>query len=91
MRPLTTNLDDEGHRPYFLWDEDVSVRELKDKIAAAEAGERARLLGKVMREARDPDVWRFTTLDEVRALWPGIVRHLGRRRAFWEYLLSVWR
>lgn len=91
MRSLTTNLDEESLRPYFLWDEDVSVCELKEKLAAADAGERARLLGKILREASDPDVWRFTTLAEVRALWPLLVRHLGRRRAFWEYLLSVWR
>jgi hypothetical protein len=50
-----------------------------------------RLLGRILREARDPDVWRFTTPAEVIAEWPVLQRYLGRRRAFWEFLLGRWR
>ena len=53
--------------------------------------EKARLLGKLMREARDEDVWLFTTVAEVRALLPKVDRYLGRRRAFWRYLLEAWQ
>lgn len=53
--------------------------------------ESLRLLATVLREARDTDVWRFTTVDEVVALWPVLERHLGRRRRFWEFLLGKWK
>jgi hypothetical protein len=43
-----------------------------------------------MREARDPDVWEFTSVAEVRALFPKIERYLGRRKDFWSYLLNAW-
>jgi hypothetical protein len=89
--PLTTNLDDDGHRPYFLWDEETTTGEFRAKLAASDDDEKARLLGKLMREARDVDVWRFTTVAEVRRLYPRIERYLGRRRAFWDYLLSAWQ
>jgi len=45
---------------------------------------------KILREARDPDVWRFTTPDEVAARFDALSRHLGRRRAFWKFLLESW-
>ncbi|HYQ02766.1 MAG TPA: hypothetical protein VER96_29045 [Polyangiaceae bacterium] len=33
MRPLTVDLNDPNGRPYFLWDEDVSVGELRRALA----------------------------------------------------------
>ncbi len=80
--------DDE--RPYFLWDERRTTRELREALARATREEKAQLLGKVLREARDPDVWAFTTPSEVIELFPLIERYLGRRRAFWQYLVKAW-
>jgi len=88
--PLSTDLGDPEAVPYFLWDEPMSVRELRARLAGASEPERARLLGKILREARDTEVWLFTTPDEVARSWRRVVRHLGRRRAFWEFLLSQW-
>ena len=75
---------------YFTWDAPMTAAELRAALAGASDPERARLLGKLMREARDTDVWAFTSLAEVRRLLPQIDRYLGRRRAFWKYLLSSW-
>ena len=88
---LTTQLDDPEAIPYFLWDDPMTMRELRARRDSASPPERARLLGKILREARDPDVWRFTTPEEVAARWSELAPHLGRRRAFWEYLLGAWR
>ena len=89
-QPLSTNLDDPEAVPYFLWDEPMTVREVRQRLATASPPEKARLLGRIMREARDPEVWRFTTPNEVARSWPQLVKHLGRRRAFWEFLLGEW-
>ena len=48
------------------------------------------MLGKILREARDTDVWHFTTPGEVAARLDSLSRHLGRRRAFWHFLLDRW-
>jgi hypothetical protein len=85
------DLSDPGAVPYFLWDEPMTVAELQARLRTAPRPDRLRLLGRVLREARDPDVWRFTTLAEVVAEWPTLQRHLGRRRAFWEFLLARWQ
>jgi hypothetical protein len=91
MRPLTTDLSDSSKRPYFLWDEDISVEELRQRLKSGPADERERLLGKMLREARDIDVWLFVTPEEVARALPSIERRLGRRLAFWKFLIDGWR
>ncbi len=78
-------------RPYFFWDEDVSIDELHAVLAGTDTPRRAQLLGKMLREARDIDVWRFVTPAEVARSLPLLGRRLGRRRAFWEFLIEGWR
>lgn len=91
MRPLTLDLSQEQLRPYFLWDEDLSIRELRDHLRGDDLRRRERLLAKLMREARDIDVWEFVTPQEVAAVLPTIKHRLGRRRGFWEFLIEGWR
>lgn len=87
---LSTDLDSPLSTPYFLWDEPMTVAELKQKLSSASDKERVRLLGKILREARDTDVWKFTTPQEVWKNWAEIQRHLGRRREFWKFLFEFW-
>ncbi len=89
--PLSTNLDDEAAYPYFLWDDPITVGELKNRLRTWEEPERLRLLGKILREARDPDVWKFTTPTEVARNWEKLEGYLGRRKGFWRFLLDAWR
>ncbi len=88
---MTTDLSRGELRPYFLWDEDVSIDELRQRLRGEDSYERLRLLGKMLREARDIDVWSFVTPEEVALALPVLGRRLGRRRAFWEFLIEGWR
>lgn len=87
---LSTDLGNPQAIPYFLWDEPMSVAQLQERLRSASEPERIRLLAKILREARDTEVWRFTTLDAVVRLWPNLAPRLGRRREFWEFLLRQW-
>lgn len=78
-------------RPYFLWDVDLSDAELRERLHHPDPAIRAQWQGRVLREARYPDVWHYLTLDEVLRDWTLIERHLGRRRAFWKWLIEGWR
>lgn len=92
VRPLTVDLRDAERRPYFLWDEDISVSELR--VALQQGGnehDRLRLAGKMLREARDIDVWQFLTPAAVAQLLPKLGRRLGRRERFWRFLIDGWR
>ncbi len=88
---LSTNLEEASAIPYFLWDEPMTVEELIRRLKTATSEERIRLLGKILREARDTDVWKFTTPQEVESKWKRLLPHLGRRRRFWEFLFDHWR
>lgn len=88
---LSTDLHNPDAVPYFLWDEPMTVLALRERLRTASPPEATRLLGKILREARDTDVWVFTTPSEVAARWERLAPHLGRRRPFWEFLLGRWR
>ena len=90
MSGLSTDFSDERARPYFLWDEDTKIAAFRRALATSELPEWCRLVGKLMREARDTDVWRFVRLADVVARFDTIRPHLGRRRAFCDYLISGW-
>ena len=88
---MTLDLSEEGKRPYFLWDEDLSVRQLREKLSAGDRGQWRYYAAKIMREARYEDVWKFLSLKDVSESWDSLRPILGRQRAFWEFLISVWK
>lgn len=90
-RGLTTDLDRLDLRPYFFWDEDVSIGELRAVLGGPSSDERDRLLGKMLREARDIDVWRFVSPEDVAQALPRLRRRVGRRYEFWRWLIDGWR
>jgi len=83
-------LVDRHGRPYFLWDGDMTLERFRDRLEHGAPEERARLLGKLMREARPDDVFLFVTPERIRAEWDRVEKHLGRSREFWRWLLDKW-
>lgn len=88
---LSTDLTDPEAVPYFLWDEPITVSEFRRRLQEASGPERTRLLARLLREARDPDVWTFTTPEEVARRFDELAPRLGRRLGFWRFLLDEWR
>jgi hypothetical protein len=89
LPPTTKALLDETARPYFLWWTDTTVGQLKEHLASPDPEERAYWMGALLREANTRDVWLFVTSDEIRALWPRLIRYLGRSRQMWAWLLRL--
>ncbi|MFN0085158.1 MAG: hypothetical protein ACKVX9_07200 [Blastocatellia bacterium] len=87
---LSTDLSAPQAIPYFLWDEPMTVAEFQHRLQTASPAEQNRLLAKLLREARDTDVWRFISPSEVWRRWAALAPQLGRRRGFWEFLFSQW-
>jgi len=90
-RTLGTDLRNPDTRPWFLWDEDLSVRELRAVLDDEHHPRWIELAAKVMREARDDQVWLFLPVARVAARYADLAPRLGRRRPFWEDLLGAWR
>ena len=88
LGPTTPELFRDDARPYFLFWSDATVRDLRAHLASPDLEERAYWMGALLREANTRDVWLFVTEAEIRALWPRLIRHLGRARSMWAYLLG---
>ena len=89
LPPTSEELRDDRARPYFLWWCDATVGDLRARLRAADPDERAYWMGALLREANTRDVWLFVQPAEIRATWPRLVRHLGRTREMWAYLLQL--
>ncbi len=83
-------LDSQG-RPYFLWDEDLTLAAFRELLHDPDPERRAYFLGKLMRQAKPDDVLAFASLDEIEAQLASVDRYLGNSRAFWHWLLEEWR
>lgn len=88
---LSTELDNPSSIPYFLWDEPLTTAEFRLRLKTASRPEQKRLQAKLLREARDTDVWKFISPQEVWQRWAELAPLLGRRRKFWEFLLYAWQ
>lgn len=90
-RPLTRDFAEPDAIPYFLWDRNVTVAELRRILGDPRHPQRVPLLRVLLREARPDEVWAFVTPQDVSREWSDIRPGLGRRRDFWEWLLGEWR
>jgi len=89
LPPTSPDLLRDDARPYFVWWVDMTVGRLRELVRSPDPDERAYWMGALLREANTRDVWLFVQPDEVRGLWPSLVRHLGRSRDMWAYLLGL--
>lgn len=83
-------LVDQQSRPYFLWDMDMTLDSFRSALLDSDPEKRAYFVGKLMRQAKPDDVFRFVSVSEIRELWPSLGRYLGRTTAFWTWLLEAW-
>ena len=82
------HLIDAKGRPTFLWDCDLTLDELRERLRSEDPDVRAYWMGTVMRQAKPDDALMLMTTEAMRANWDRIERHLGRERAFWAWLLD---
>lgn len=80
-------LVDKLGRPYFLWDVDLTLDELRQRLHDPDMDVRSYWIGTTMRQARPDDAILLIGLPTMREMWPRVERYLGRTRAFWTWLL----
>jgi hypothetical protein len=84
-------LTDAQGRPYFLWDESMTLDEFRERLRDPDPDVRAYFLGKLMRQAKPDDVFTFVTLGELNEALQAVDPYLGRTRPFWHWLLEHWK
>lgn len=86
--PVEKLCDAEG-RPSFLWDNDLTLAELRERLASEDLDVAAYWLGTTMRQAKPDDALMLASPERMRALWPRVERYLGKERAFWAWLSAA--
>ncbi len=86
--PAERLVDSEG-RPYFLWDNDLTLGQLQERLASDDLEVSAYWLGTMMRQARPDDALALCEPARMRLLWPRLERYLGNQRGFWTWYLHA--
>jgi hypothetical protein len=87
LNPLPAEwIVDSDNRPYFM--RELALDQFLKRLEDPQ--DRPFLIGQLLREARPDDVFSFVSPREILEMWPQIEDFLGRQRAFWEWLLSLW-
>ncbi len=78
-------------RPWFLWDVAIDEPTFRARLTHPDPSIRAQWQGALMREARFREVFEYLTLGEIARDFEHLERHLGRKKAFWRWILEGFR
>ncbi|MBK6530554.1 MAG: hypothetical protein IPF99_13375 [Deltaproteobacteria bacterium] len=89
---ISRDVHDPQAIPYFNWDAPVTNEAVRRALLEGTEDDRLYWIARILREAQYADVWQFVALRrDVLPRWELLRPRLGRRRAFWEFLLDRWR
>ncbi|MBI4668120.1 MAG: hypothetical protein HY747_02860 [Elusimicrobia bacterium] len=86
---LSWDLQNPHGRPYFLWEESLTLEQLKG-ILCEESPRRYYYMARILHEADYNDVWKFIRPQDIAVHWRDIEPYLGNRREYWNFLLAEW-
>jgi len=89
---IELDVDRDDAVPYFNWDVATTNAQVRAALAGDDEDLQLFWMARVLSEARYRDVWRYVSLRrDVLPRWERLRPMLGRRRAFWEFLVDGWR
>ncbi|OGM31343.1 hypothetical protein A2630_05010 [Candidatus Woesebacteria bacterium RIFCSPHIGHO2_01_FULL_44_10] len=78
-----------NQRLYFLWDYDLTEKEVGEILHGSNETEKIWILSRILESAKLEDVWKYTTYQEVKEMFPKLRLKPPVREA-WENALRVW-
>ena len=87
--PLDKVCDPAG-RPYFLWDNELTLEEFRAKLHSGDPDERLYWTGVLLRQAKPDDAIVIAGRDAIAAAVPGLRGRLGAQEALWVWLTERW-
>lgn len=77
-------------RPYFIWDYDLSEDDLRQILRSKDEQARIWVVTRLLESARYEDIWKYISLDELRAIFP-YLQLKPPVRAVWEFALNAFQ
>lgn len=89
---ISRDVHDPEAIPYFNWDAPVTNDAVRRALREGTEEDRLWWAARILREARYADIWHYLSLRrDVLPRWDALRPRLGRRRAFWDFLVDRWR
>lgn len=76
-------------RPYFIWDYDLTDKQIGGILNGNNETEKIWILGRILESAKLEDVWKYTSYQQVREMFPKLKLKRPAQKA-WEHALQVW-
>lgn len=76
--------------PYFMGDERVTERQLREELAHGSHARRSELMANIMRDARVCDVWRYLRPEDIVNNRDELFARLGWHKPQWVFLYNGW-
>jgi len=57
-------------RPYFIWDYDLTEADVRAILAGDDELQKAWMTARLLESARYEDIWKYISLEELRAIFP---------------------
>ncbi|MEK7064224.1 MAG: hypothetical protein AAB973_01255 [Patescibacteria group bacterium] len=77
-------------RPYFIWDYDLTEDDVRVILRSQNQTDKVWMLSRILESARFEDVWKYTSLSEVKQMFPLLKIKKPIRQA-WGRALSIWQ
>ena len=87
--PCYNYLMDTKKRPYFLWDYDLTEKDVHRILATGTETDKIWLMSRIVSSAHFNDVWKFVSLPDLISWFPKLKMRKEVTNA-WKYALNVW-
>jgi len=76
-------------RPYFLWDYDLTDKDVRRILRGSNETEKQWMMGRILASANYKDVWKYLSLKDIVSELPKLRMRPEIKRA-WERAIYVW-
>lgn len=78
-----------SHRPYFLWDYDLTEADVHRLLKEGSETTKIWLLSRIVESAKLDEVWTYISYSDLKRIYPKLKLKKPIKRA-WDLALSVW-
>lgn len=77
------------NKPYFLWDYDLTYKQIYDILQGSNEVEKLWLVARIMTHAKFEDIWKYLTVDDILKVFPKL-RLTPKAKQDWQRALNIW-
>lgn len=77
------------NKPYFLWDYDLTDKQIHGILRGVNEVEKLWLIGRIMTHAKFEDIWKYLSPEDITKVFSKL-RLTPKDREYWQRAFSIW-